>query len=158
MGVNAKNWYSSFDIDHFLVDRHRCYSTTIVNVICHTGMTAVSVLDSAMNNERFESYIRDALCVTLHKCDIVIWDNLPAYKSSVARTLIEGKGASLLALPPYIHDLNPIENAFEKMKSRLSKKKIRDVVKLRNFLLQSEKFFSKAECKNYIRHAGYDLY
>ena len=83
-----------------------------------------------------------------------IWDNLPSHKSSVARKLIEGRGASLLALPPYSPDLNPIENAFAKMKFRLRKEKIRDVAKLRYILLQEGKFFSKAECKNCIENAG----
>ena|GEM_PF-1183509 len=129
-------------------------NTTIVDVLCHTGMTAVSVLDGTMNKEQFESYIRDVLCVTLRKGDIVMWDNLPAYNSSIVTALIEGRGASLLALPPYSPDLNSIENAFAKLKSRLRKKKIMDVAKLRDFLLQEGKFFSKAECKNYIRHAG----
>ena len=94
----------------------------------------------------------------------VFFDMLPGifnrekYKSSVAKSLIEGRGASLLPLPPYGHDLNPIENAFAKLKSRLRKENVRDVAKLRDFLLQSGKFFSKAECKNYIRNAGYSVY
>ena len=130
-------------------------NTTMVGALRTIGMTAVSVLDSAMNKDRLESYVRDMLCPTLRKGDIVIWDNLPAHKSSVAKSLIEGRGASLLPLPPYSPDLNPIENAFAKLKSRLRKEKIRDVEMLRDFLLQSGKFFSKAECKNYIRNAGY---
>ena len=130
-------------------------NTTMVGALRQSGMTAVCVFDGAMNKDRLESYVRDVLCTTLRKGDIVVWDNLPAHKSSVAKALIESRGASLLALPPYSPDLNPIENAFSKLKARLRKEAIRDVGKLRDFLQQAEKLFSKAECKNYIRHAGY---
>ena len=65
-----------------------------------SGMTAVCVFDGAMNKERLESYVRDVLCPTLRQGDIVIWDNLPAHKSTIAQTLIESKGASLFPLPP----------------------------------------------------------
>ena len=129
-------------------------NTTMVGALRQTGMTAVSVFDGAMNKERLESYVRDVLGSTLRKGDIVIWDNLPAHKSSVAKAFIESRGASLLPLPPYSPDLNPIENAFSKLKARLRKEAIRDVAKLREFLLQAGKLFSKEECKNYIRHAG----
>ena len=130
-------------------------NTTMVGALRPSGMTAVCVFDGAMNKERLESYVRDVLCFTLRKGDIVVWDNLPAHKSSVARALIESRGATLLPLPPYSPDLNTIENAFSKLKARLRKESIRDVTKLREFLLQAGKHFSKAECKNYIRHAGY---
>ena len=98
--------------------------------------------------------MRDVLCETLREGDIVIWDNLPAHKSVVAKELIESRGALLLPLPAYSPDLNPIENAFAKLKSCLRKEAIRDVGKRRDFLQQAEKLISNEERKNYIRNAG----
>jgi len=84
-------------------------------------MTAVEVLDGAMNTLRLEAYVRDVLCPTLQAGDIVVWDHLPAHKSRVAKEFIEAKGATLMPLPPYSPDLNPIEMSFSKQKSVLRK-------------------------------------
>jgi transposase len=69
--------------------------------------------------------------------------------------LIEQCKASLLYLPPYSPDLNPIENSFVKGKSILRKAKIRDVDQLLAFLEQSPQYFTPKECKEYFKHCGY---
>ena len=130
-------------------------NTTLVCALRRSGMTAAEVLDGAMHKLRLEAYVRDVLCPTLQEGDIVVWDNLPAHKSRVAKELIEAKGATLMPLPPYSPDLNPIEMSFAKLKSVLRKEKIRDVGALREFLRNSPQLFSKNECKNYFKHAGY---
>ena len=43
-------------------------------------------------------------------------DNLSTHKRERVRELIEGRGCELLYLPPYSPDLNPIEEAFSKIK------------------------------------------
>ncbi|QXT35125.1 transposase [Sphingomonas sanguinis] len=58
---------------------------------------------------------------TLKPGDVVTLDNLPARESVVARMAIEAREARLLFLPPYSPDLNPIENAFAKLKALLRK-------------------------------------
>jgi transposase len=108
-----------------------------------------------MNKQRLETYVRDVLCPTLHEGDIVVWDNLPAHKSAVAKEWIEAQGATLLPLPPYSPDLNPMEMYFSKLKSVLRKEKIRDVGMLREFLQNSHKLSPPTECQNGCKHAGY---
>ena len=110
-----------------------------------------------MNKVRFDEYVRNILCPSLRQGNVVVWDNLPAHRSVVARKLVEAAGATLLPLPSYSPDLNPIELSFSKWKSILRKEKIRDVGKLHEFLLASGKLFSSIECENYFRHAGYGL-
>ena len=61
------------------------------------------------------------LVPTLKPGDVVILDNLPAHKGTVARHAIEAVGARLMFLPPYSPDFNPIENAFSKLKALLRK-------------------------------------
>ena len=100
---------------------------------------------------------RDVLSPMLCEGDMVVCDHLPAHKSAVAKELIEVRGATLLPLPPYSPDLNPIELSFAKLKSVLRKEKIREVDKLKRFLRRSPKLFSKNECKNYFKHAGYTV-
>jgi len=59
--------------------------------------------------------------------DAVILDNLPAHKIPGVRQAIEAIGATLLFIPPYSPDLNPIELAFSKLKTWLRARAIRNV-------------------------------
>lgn len=131
---------------------------TYVCALRKSGITAPHSFAGAMNKSRFDDYVRNLLCPTLTPGDIVVWDNLPAHKSVEAKRLIEESGATLLRLPPYSPDLNPIEMSFSKLKSILRKRKIRDVGEVLNFLRQSGTLFSQIECENYFRHAGYCLH
>ena len=88
--------------------------------------------------------------------DIVIMDNLSSHKGTKVRALIEAAGASLLFLPPYSPDFNPIENAFAKLKALLRKAAERTVSGLWNAVGRILDTFSPAECANYFAAAGYD--
>jgi transposase len=72
-----------------------------------------------MNGDVFLTYLRRCLRPTLSAGDIVIMDNLPAHKLAEVREMIESIGATLLYLPPYSPDLNPIEQLFAKFKALL---------------------------------------
>ena len=87
--------------------------------------------------------------------DIVIMDNLRAHKVAGVAEAITGAGASILYLPPYSPDLNPIEQAFAKIKALLRAKAIRTVEALWQELGSIVACFSPDECANYLRHAGY---
>ncbi len=59
------------------------------------------------------------LAPSLKPGQIVVMDNLSSHKGSRVRELIEGRGCELHYLPPYSPDLNPIEEAFAKIKALL---------------------------------------
>jgi transposase len=90
-------------------------------------MTAPLVLDGPINRDAFQAYIDQVLVPELKPGDIVIMDNLSSHKGSRVREAIETTGATLLYLPPYSPDLNPIENAFAKLKVLLRKAAARSV-------------------------------
>ena len=85
------------------------------------GMIVPFVLSGAINRDAFETYVEKVLVPELRPGDIVVMDNLSSHKGPLARALIEAAGASLLFLPPYSPDFNPIENAFAKLKALLRK-------------------------------------
>ncbi len=87
--------------------------------------------------------------------DLVIMDNLPAHKVKGVRKAIEARGAELLYLPPYSPDLNPIEQAFAKLKALLRKTAERTVDGLWNTIGRLLDCFPPAECANYIANSGY---
>src|SRR3546814_15618308 len=74
-----------------------------------------------MNRAIFTQYVRQYLAPQLKPGDIVILDNLSSHKGDEAAALIAERGATLLFLPPYSPDLNPIEMAFAKLKHLLRK-------------------------------------
>ena len=88
--------------------------------------------------------------------DILVTDNLSSYKGPRVRALIENCGASLLHLPPYSPDFNPIENAFSKLKALLRAKAERTIAALWDTVGSILDRFTPAECANYVKAAGYE--
>ena len=119
------------------------------------AITAPLVIDGAMNGETFRAYIEQFLAPTLAPGDIVIMDNLPSHKVTGVRQAIEARGASLIYLPPYSPDLNPIEQAFAKLKALLRKAAPRTVEALWTVIGEALSAFSPGECANYLANAGY---
>jgi transposase len=83
-------------------------------------------------------------------------DNLPAHKVTGVAAAIKIAGAKLLYLPPYSPDLNPIENAFSKLKARLRKAATRSIDDLWNAVAVALDAFTQHECRNYFAACGYD--
>ena len=130
-------------------------TTTFVAGLTTTGIIAPLVVDQPMNRVIFTQYVRQFLIPTLAPGDVVILDNLSSHKGAEVSALIRATGAELLFLPPYSPDLNPIENAFAKLKGLLRKAAERTRENLWRRIGQLLDEFSPDECSNYIRHAGY---
>ena len=130
-------------------------TTTFTAGLRRDGLVAPFVLDGPMNGEAFLVYVEKILAPALRPGDIVVMDNLAAHKVQGVRAQIEAAGASLLYLPPYSPDLNPIEMAFAKLKARLRGAAERSVEALWTRIGQLLDTFSAQECANYLRHAGY---
>jgi transposase len=130
-------------------------TTTFLAALRHDGITAPCVFDGAINGERFLAWVQQGLAPTLRRGDVVIMDNLPAHKVQGVREAIEGRRARLLYLPPYSPDLNPIEQAFAKLKALLRTAATRTVDALWHAIGQALDAFSPAECAHYLAHAGY---
>lgn len=107
-------------------------TTTFAGALRLGGITAPFVYDGAMNGVVFRAYVEQVLVQTLKPGDIVIMDNLPAHKPAGVRKAIERAGATLSFLPPYSPDMNPIENAFAKLKAMLRARAERSIGALRD--------------------------
>src|SRR5579871_6557788 len=99
---------------------------------------------------------RSVLVPELKAGDVVVMDNLGSHKGASVRSSIEAAGARLLYLPPYNPDLDPIENAFAKLKALLRKAAERTVEGLWTRIGDLLPAFTPNECKNYFAAAGYD--
>ena len=95
------------------------YTTTMISSIRLDGSVSCMSVDSATDTEVFRAYVDQVLCPTLQSGDIVIMDNLSPHKSQTTIRLIEATGASVMFLPAYSPDLNPIERMWSKVKESL---------------------------------------
>ena len=78
-------------------------------------------VEGSTTREVFEAYLEQALAPALKPGQIVVMDNLSAHKGGRVREIVEGRGCEMLYLPSYSPDLNPIEEAFSKIKGLLRK-------------------------------------
>ena len=131
-------------------------TTTLVAGLRLGGLTAPMVLDGALNGDAFTAYAEKVLAPTLAPGDIVILDNLPAHKVKGARAAIERAGATLLFLPPYSPDFNPIEQVFAKIKALLRKAAARTLDALEAAIAATLDAFLPDECANYFTNSGYE--
>jgi len=83
-------------------------TTTFTGALRLCGLTAPMVLDGPMNREAFQAYVEQVLVPTLRPSEVVVMDNLPAHRPPHIRAAIEATGATLLYLPPYSPDFNPV--------------------------------------------------
>lgn len=102
-------------------------TTTILSSIQLDGSTVSVTYRGGTTGQKFVQYLTDSLLPNLLPGDIVVMDNLRSHHVAQVRPLIEGAGCSLLYLPPYSPDFNPIEKLWSKIKAVLRKKKIRNV-------------------------------
>ena len=131
-------------------------TTTFVAGLRLTGIVAPMVLDGPINGRSFQAYVDQVLVPELKPGDIVVMDNLGSHKGEGVRAAIEAAGASLLYLPPYSPDFNPIENAFAKLKAMLRKAAERTVGGLWTAIGRLIDQFTTQECANFFAAAGYE--
>jgi len=130
-------------------------TTTFLAGLRSSGIVAPLVLDGPMTGEAFLAYVQQFLAPELKPGDVVVMDNLAAHKVAGVAEAIRAAGASLMYLPPYSPDLNPIEQLFAKLKALLRKAAVRTREALWTTIGQLLDAFSPDECQNYIENSGY---
>jgi transposase len=131
-------------------------TTTFVSALRHDRLTAPMVVDGPMTSDVFVAYVRHVLLPTLEAGDVVIMDNLSSHKARRVRETIESAGAKVAYLPPYSPDLNPIEQAYSKLKWLVRSAAERTVEGLWALLGRLLDRYTPTECRNYLAHCGYN--
>ena len=128
--------------------------TFIAGLRCD-GLTAPWGVDGAMDRTAFNAYVETQLAPTLQRGDVVIAANLSIHKSARAAKALKARGAWFLFLQQFSPDLNPIENAFAKLKAHLRGAATRTFEALWAALGDICALFSPDECWNFFKAAGY---
>jgi transposase len=120
------------------------------------GVVAPKAYDHAMNAETFEAWLEHYLLPILEAGDIVVLDNLSAHKSPRVAEILAKKNCTVIYLPPYSPDFNPIEKAYSKLKAALRKLAERTVAGLIAILESCPELYKPCECENFFKACGYD--
>ena len=131
-------------------------TTTFVAGLRSSGVIAPLVLDGPMTGEAFRAYVEQMLAPALQPGDVVVMDNLAAHKVAGVREAVRAAGASVLYLPPYSPDLNPIEQLFAKLKALLRKAATRTKDAVWTTIGDLIEAFTPNECRNYLANCGYE--
>jgi transposase len=102
-----------------------------------------------------QGYVEQALAPSLSPGQVVIMDNLSAQKGGRVRELVEGAGCELLYLPPYSPDMNPIEEAFSKVKGILRKAQARTRETLIEAMRPALASVGASDARGFLEHRGY---
>lgn len=130
---------------------------TILGGLSLGGLTACLAVEGAADTAVMVAFVRHALVPTLRPGQTVVLDNLSVHRAAAVRRLIEAAGCRLLFLPPYSPDLNPIEQAWSKLKGLLRSAGARTVEALHAALADVVDAVTPGDAAGYFRHAGYAL-
>lgn len=128
---------------------------TILAALTTRGVRAPMTIPSATDGDVFLTYVEQVLCPELRPGNVVVMDNLSAHKVVGVRERIEAVGAKLLYLPPYSPDLNPIEQAWSKLKQILRSLKARTPEALEAAVAEALKAITADNALAWFSHCGY---
>jgi len=128
---------------------------SIVGAIGITGILAVMYCLCTVNGSGFLSYITDFLVPKLRAGQIVIMDNVNFHCSDTIREAIEAAGCTLVFLPPYSPELNPIENMWSKVKAYLRSKMPKTLSEYHKVLAEALSLVTDYDCEGWFGKSGY---
>ena len=137
------------------VPRNWGANITLVASMSTQGMGPCLAVEGSTTREVFETYLERLLAPSLRPGQVVVMDNLSSHKGGKVRELIAGKGCQLLYLPPYSPDLNPIEEAFAKLKALLRKAGARTCEALIEAMGWALEVLTAKDACGFFEHRGY---
>jgi transposase len=138
------------------VPRNRGKNTTLIASMTLEGaMGPAMAVEGATDRRVFEAYVERFLAPTLSEGQIVLMDNLGAHKTERVRELVEARGAQVWFLPGYSPDLNPIEEAFSKVKALLKKAAARTKETLIEAIAEALVAATCEDARGWFVHSGY---
>ncbi len=140
---------------YFEAPRNWGKNITLLSSMSVEGMGPSLAVEGPTTREVFETYIERVLAPKLRPGQIVVMDNLSSHKGSRVRELIEERGCKLRYLPPYSPDLNPIEEAFSKVKGMLRRAEARSREALIEAMGEALSAVSSRDARGFFAHRGY---
>jgi transposase len=162
MGTNTAlyptyGWSKKGERAYCAVPRNRGKNTTVLSSMTLEGMGPALTVEGATTSVVFETYVQRVLAPTLCRGQVVVMDNLSAHKGERIRELIERRGCELIYLPAYSPDLNPIEEAFSKLKGLLRRGEARTREGLVESIGAAISALTGEDARSFFEHCGYRM-
>jgi transposase len=129
----------------------------LVAALTPEGLRKPWLIEGAMDSATFEWDITEQVAPTLHPGQVVVLDNLSAYKAASLHAVLSARGCSVLFLPPSSPDFTPIEQAFSKLKAILRGLGARTREALEEAVRLAIDAITSADATAWFTHAGYTL-
>ena len=130
-------------------------NVTLLSSMSMEGMGPSVAVEGATTRAVFEAYVEQALAPSLSPGQVVVMDNLSAHKGGRVRGIVEERGCELLYLPAYSPDLNPIEEAFSKVKGLIRRSEARTREALVEAMGKALGAVSARDAHGFFEHSGY---
>jgi transposase len=137
------------------VPRNWGANVTLLASMTSEGMGPCLAVEGPTTREVFEAYLERVLAPSLRPGQVVVMDNLSSHKAARVRELIEERGCELMYLPPYSPDLNPIEEAFAKLKALLQRAGARTREALIEAMGRVLEAVTASDARGFFEHRGY---
>jgi transposase len=162
MGTNTSlspvyAWAPKGQRAYWSVPRNRGTNTTVLSSMSVEGMGPSLTVEGPTTSVVFEAYVEQVLAPTLRRGQLVVLDNLSAHKGETIKEMIEQRGCQLLYLPSYSPDLNPIEEAFSKVKRLVRKAEARTREALVEAIGSALSAVSAKDARRFFEHCGYRM-
>jgi transposase len=128
---------------------------TMIGALTVAGLRTMMTINGGTTGDIFLAFVRQLLVPTLRPGNVVLLDNLSAHKVPGVRESIVAAGASVLYLPPYSYDFNPIELAWSKVKALLRAAEARTRESLEAAVAAAMNAITVDESIGWFKHCGY---
>jgi transposase len=160
MGTNTSlaplyAWAPKGERARWCVPRNWGANVTLLASMSVRGMGPCLAVEGPTTKAVFEAYLEQVLAPSLGPGQVVVMDNLSSHKGSRVRELVEARGCELIYLPAYSPDLNPIEEAFSKLKALLRKAGARTREALLEAMGRALEAVTANDARGFFEHRGY---
>jgi transposase len=135
--------------------RNQGTNLTVVGAIALDGLRCMMAYEGGTTKQAFLHFVRQALVPSLRRHDVVVMDNLASHYAEGVREAIEAAGATVMFLPPYSPELNPIEHTWSKLKALLRRTEARTLRTLATALSESSSRITASDLAGWFSDCGY---
>jgi transposase len=139
------------------VPKNRGKNLTLIASMSLYGMGGSMCIEGVTDAKAFELYVEHFLAPSLREGQVVVMDNLGAHRPKRIKEFIEARGAELVFVPSYSPDLNPIEQAFSKIKNILRKLGARTHEALLEAMEEALSAITPGDAAGWFDHCGYHV-
>jgi transposase len=138
-----------------IVPDGRWSSLSLMGTLGWDGDTTAFTYEGGTDVMAMLTFVKHLLAPQLRPGHILVLDRLSSHLDARVIAEVEKTGAAVWHLPPYSHDLNPIEHLWSKIKAYLRKVKPRDTDSLIAAIGEALRTVTPGDAMHWFAHCGY---